>query len=183
MRISQRKAGRAVVKRRVCPAGSVVTTGALRHRKSRRQVIRHIAAQCLSAVPLSQVAAGVSAIRRRDLQLVVVIHVALRAGSGNVCTIQRESRHGMVERCQVCPRNRVVALRTVSHRKSRSGGRVHRVICLLPRAQVATSITAVRRRDLQIVVVVGVTLCARHIGMPIGERKTRRAVVKSHRSP
>ena len=66
-----------------------------------------------------------------------------------------------------CPRGRVMAPRAVRHCKGWPGGRVHWVICLLPFRQVTSRVTAIRRRDRQVVVVVEVASGAGHVRMPV----------------
>ena len=79
-------------------------------------------------------ATGVAAIRRRNLQRVIVVDVALGARCSDVRTGQRETGHAVVETGHVGPGDRVVALGTVRGAKSGPRRRVHRVIGLLPGA-------------------------------------------------
>ena len=108
--IGERETGSAVIESCVRPRRGVVASGTLRHRKAPADVIWHVATQSLRAVPVLQVAAGVSAIRGRNLQRVVVVDMALRAGRGHMHAGQRETSHAVVERCQVRPGDRVVTL-------------------------------------------------------------------------
>ena len=97
VRIRQREARGAVIERRIRPTCGVVTSRALRNREARGDVIRDVSTQSLRAVPLLQVTAGIAAIRGGDLQCVVVIDVALCAGSRDVSARQGKTSHAMVE--------------------------------------------------------------------------------------
>jgi hypothetical protein len=83
----------------------------------------------------------------------------------------------VIERGRV-PAFRRVAVRAIPCRKRRPRSRVHRIVRLLPGRQVATRIPAVGRRNIQTVVVVEVAGCARHIRMPVRQRKTKRRVIE-----
>jgi len=52
------------------------------------------------------------------------------------------------------------------------------IVGALPSAQVASGVAAVRRLNVQAVVAVDVAQSALHIGMPIGQRKSRGAVIE-----
>ena len=98
------------------------------------------------------------------IQSVIVVCVALRAGGCSVCANQRKAGNAVVEACLVGPGDRVVAIGAVrdGERWPRTG--VHRIVGLLPGAQVAAGVTAIRRSNLQIVIVVDVALRAcRHL--------------------
>ena len=60
---------------------------------------------------------------------------------------------------------------------------MRRVGGLLPLRQMAARVPAIRRRDSQVVVVVYVAGSASHIGMPVGQKKSRRAVIEDRRRP
>ena len=107
-----------MIKSSVRPACGVVARRALRHREASRDVVRDTATEGLRAVPLRQVAAGVAAVRWRDLQGVIVVYVALNAGSSHVGAGQGETGDAVVERRHVGPRDGVVALRAVCCAKS-----------------------------------------------------------------
>ena len=143
----------------------------------------YAAAHRLRAIPLRQVAAGVSAIRRGNLQSVVVVYVALGARRGHVRTGQRETSHGVVKRRHIGPRDCVVTLRAIGRRKSRSRGGMHRVIRLLPGRQVAAGIPAIRGGNLQIVIVVDVALRTLQVCVPVRQREAGRAVIEGHVGP
>ena len=90
---------------------------------------------------------------------------------------QGKARHAVVEN-RGRPGNGVMAARAIRHRKGRTGGRVHRVIRLLPGRQVALRIPAIRGSDLKIVVVVDMAGRARHIRMAVCQRKPGGAVIE-----
>ena len=113
-------------------------------------------------------AASVSAIRRLNLQIVVVVDVALRAlrdfaGRRHLVRIgQRETRGAVIE-SGVRPAGGVMARRTLRDRES--GGDVirnaaaHR-LGAVPLSQVAAGIAAIVRLNLKRVVVIDVALNA-----------------------
>lgn len=80
----KRKTGSSVVESRVRPIDSVVARGALRYREARGDVVGYIAAQCLCAVPVLQMARRVAAVGRLNSQVVIVVGVATGAGRGDV---------------------------------------------------------------------------------------------------
>jgi len=110
VRVRQRKTGDAMVEGRISPAGGVVAGGALRDRKTGRNVIWYATAQGLGAVPLRQVASRIATVRRRDPQGVVVIDVTLDTGGGYMSASQREPGDAVIERRHIGPRNGVMAL-------------------------------------------------------------------------
>ena len=127
----------------------------------------------IGLLPRGQVAAGIAAVGRGNLQIVIVIDVALRAGDRGVRIRQRETSHRMIER-NGGPRSGVVALRAIRCGESRTRARVRRIVCLLPCSEVAASVAAVRGSDLQVVVVVDVALLARHVCVPGRQREVDR---------
>ena len=118
------------------------------------------------------------AIRVRRREGVVVAHVAVGAGhdfTGRrhlVRTGQRPARGAVIEDRGI-PSDCVVAGRTVRRRERRAGLWVHRVICCLPRRQVASRIAAVSRRDIQAVVVADVAGSARRYLAAVGHQRVR----------
>jgi hypothetical protein len=60
---------------------------------------------------------------------------------------------------------------------------VNGIVRLLPRRQVASGRAASRRRNLQIVIVIDVARGAGHVGMPVRQRKSCRAVIKRGTQP
>jgi len=95
---------------------------------------------------------------------------------------QGKPRQAVVKRCLVPPRGRM-AVRAVGGCERRSRRRVHRIIGLLPGAQVATGISAVRGSDLQIVIVIDVARRAGNIRVPGRQQESRRAVIKFRAQP
>jgi hypothetical protein len=88
MRPRQRKSCNTVVKRSCIPSFGGVAGSAIRHRERW--------AGCrmggiFGLLPSRQVAAGISAIRRRDLEIVIVVDVAGRAGNFGVPVRQQKS--------------------------------------------------------------------------------------------
>jgi len=146
-------------------------------------VIRHACAHRLRTVPLFQVARGVAAIRGRNLQRVVIVDMALDAGRRCVRAGEGKARDTMIERSEIRPRDRIVALRAVSHRKRGSRCRVRRIVGPLPGRQMATAVPAIGRRNLQVEIVIDVARLAGHVGMSTGERKAdrRRGVIPHER--
>ena len=90
---------------------------------------------------------------------------------------QRESGYAVIERCRV-PARRRMTIRTIRRRKRRTRGRVDRIVRALPRRQVALRISAIRRRNLQCVIIVDVAGRTSHIRMPIGQQESRRTVIE-----
>lgn len=134
-------------------------------------MVRHVSAKARRAVPRGQVAAH--AVRR--VQRVVVADVARKARrrrGRHVRARQREASRAVVEGSAVPTLGRM-AVRAIRHRKCRTGSRVGWIIRLLPLRQVALRISAVRRRDLKIVIVVDVAGSARHIRVAVGQQESR----------
>ena len=95
---------------------------------------------------------------------------------------QRETGRAVVERSGI-PALRGMAGGTIRRRKSGPRCRVYRGRGLLPFRQVAAGVPAVGRRDRQSVVVVDMARSAGHVGVPIGQQETRRAVIEDRRGP
>jgi len=95
---------------------------------------------------------------------------------------QGESGHAVIE-CRRSPACCRMAIGTIRRRKGGSGSRVHGSICLLPGCQVALRVAAIGRRDRQGIVVVDVAQIAGHVGMPVGQQETGRAVVECRCGP
>ena len=136
----QREAGDAVVERaQVGPRDGIVALRAIRSRKSRpgrsvRRVVR--------LLPGGQVAASVAAIRWRDLKIVVVIDVALRASNGRVGVGQRKPCAGMVKGRGI-PTRRVMAITATRQGEGLRRIGVRRIIGLLPSGKVTARVPAV----------------------------------------
>ena len=159
-----------VERRHVGPRDRVVALRAIcrAERRSSRGVNRVV-----SLLPGGEVASRVPAVRRSDLQIVVVVYVALRTSHRRVSVREREARDGVIERSGR-PRRGVMALRAICGRERRSGARVRRVVGLLPGGEVAAGVPAVCRGDLQMIVIVDVALLAGNICVPGGQRKIDR---------
>jgi len=159
---------------------------ALRCREARLDVIRHLAAERLRAQPGRLMAYGAILCR----QLVVVAHVAERISAGHDFTGRRQlvrtrqcpARRAVIERSRI-PALGGVAGRAIRRLKSGPRGRVHRIIRLLPGRQMAARIPAVRRPHRQVVIVVEVAGSASHIGVAVGQKKSRGAVIEDRRGP
>jgi len=127
----------------------------------------------------------VAAVTIRRIERVIVVHMARRAWSRrwrHVRARQRKSGNAVIERGR-SPTRRRMAIGTVGGGKRGPRSGVHRSIRLLPGGQMALRIPAIGRSNRQIVVVVDVAECACHVGVPSGQRKTRRTVVECRRCP
>ncbi len=170
----QRKSRHAVIERRRRPPRRRMARRAVRRRKrgSRRRVHRSI-----RLLPGRQMALRVPAGARRDRQIVVVVDVAQRAGHIRMPGGQRKPRRAVIERGRR-PTDRIVAGRAIRRRKRRPRRWMHRIRRRLPGRQMASRISAIVRRDRQIVIVVDVAQRAGHIRVPVRQQKSRRAVVE-----
>ena len=121
----------------------------------------------------------IPAVIQLSRQIVIVVDMAVRAGvylagwRHLVRIGQREARRGVIK-IRRQPRNRVMASRACRNRKYRGRRRVLRIRRLLPGGKMATRMPAVRRRNLQIVVVAYVAVHAGHICVAVRERKIDR---------
>ena len=151
MPIGQQEARSAVVELSVRPFGNRMAGRASGRgrRETRRNVIRHVSARRLCLIPIRSVA--LHAIART--QRIVVVHMALRASRRRMRPGQHKSRDAVIERRRV-PSRCCVALRTIPCGKCLPGGRVNRIIRLLPCRQVTLRVTAIGRLNRQIVVTV-----------------------------
>lgn len=147
--------------------------------RSRRRVHRICGSLPAAAIVRVQVTLRVPAIGRLDRQIVIVVDVTVSAGCyfarrRQLMRIgQREAGRGVIKG-RILPGNGVMAVGATGDRKHRGRGRVLRVGRLLPRREMASRVSAVRRSNLQIVVVADMTARARDIGVPIGQRKIDR---------
>jgi len=120
-------------------------------------VIGDVSAERRRTLPGGHVAAV--AIRVRRCEVVIVSNVAIRASNDFACGLKlvrsRQSPpRGAVIKDGRGPGDGVVTRRAVGRCKGRARGRVGRVVGRLPGRQVASGISAIRRRNLQVVVVV-----------------------------
>ena len=181
VRIRQRKTRNRVIKGRRQERDGVVTVRAVRcgergPRGRMRGVVRSLPAAAVVGI---QMALGVAAIGRLDLQIVVVVDVTVRTGihfpcrRQLMCIRQGEAGRRMVK-IRGQPRNSIVAARTSGDRKYRRRCRVLRIGGLLPRCKVTTCMPAVRRRNLQIVIATNVATLAGNIRVPACQREIDR---------
>jgi len=137
----------------------------------------------IGLLPGRQMALRVPAIRGSDLQVVIVVDVAVRASvhlAGRrqlVRTRQRKTGSAVIEN-RAQPGDGIVASRASRHRKGIRRSAVFGIASVLPRRQMALRVAAIGRRNLQVVVVVDMAGRARHIGVAVGQKKTGSAMVK-----
>lgn len=87
-------------------------------------------------MPGRKVAPSVSAISRRDLQVVIVVDVALRTGHIRVPIGQRKPRRAVIKRCSQ-PAVELMTALAIAGRECRSRGYVRWIRCILPIFQMA----------------------------------------------
>ena len=124
-------------------------------------------------LPLREMAAGVTAIRGSDLQIVIVVCVAGSAGNVGVSVGKQESGSAVIEDRRI-PADGVVASGAVRSGEGRTRGRMRGISGLLPGGEV--TILACARR--QVVIVVDVALLAGNVGVPVGKQESGGAVIK-----
>ena len=90
---------------------------------------------------------------------------------------EREAGHAVIKGSRI-PADRRVAVGAIRDREPRAGGRVHRIVCLLPGGQVAARIAAGVRGDLQIVVIVDVAGSTGNVGVAVRQQEPGGAVVE-----
>ncbi len=179
MRAGQCEPCRAVVKRRGHPTDGIV---ARRTIDGSKRCSRSGVHGIIRLLPGRQVATGVAAIGRRSRQCVVVVDVAGSASHIGMAVGEWKTRRAVIERGR-SPAYSCMARGAIRDRKRRTGRRMHRIVGLLPCAQVAAGVAAIGRRDGQIVVVVQMAGSAWNVGMAVGQQKTRRAVVEIRVQP
>lgn len=143
MQILQRESGRVVVPRR-SPVCSGVAAGTLRCRESRRSVIRHRATESCRAFPFRLMATIAIGIGRGEI--VVVVHVTIRAGRCAVNPGQRPSRGAVIKR-RGRPSDCIVAGRAIRRCERSARSLVSGIVGLLPGCEVTPRISAVVRLD------------------------------------
>ena len=139
-----------------------------------REVRLHVA-RIRRSVEVCLMAAHASGIRSG--QVVIAIHVALRALQRRMRTSERESRGRVIEGC-VTPRRRGVALLT--------GGREVRLHVIRIRRAVEIRLVAAYASRVctgQVVIVIDVTLGALQRRVRAGEREARRGMIECRSSP
>ena len=130
--VRQQEPGGAVVERDICPGRRVVAGGTERGRKGRSSLrVRRII--CL--LPGGQVATGVAAVVRPNLQIVIIVDVAGSARNVRVAVGQQEASRAVIKFCAQ-PVIEIVAALAVARGKGRPCGRVRRIRRLLPVFQV-----------------------------------------------
>ena len=177
----QRKTGHAVIKgAQIRPRDGVMALRAIRSRESRaggsvRRVIR--------LLPGGQVAACVAAIGGRDLEIVVVVDVALRASNSGVAVGQRKPCAGVIEGRGI-PTRCVMAVAAARQREGLRGIGVRRIVGLLPGAEVAAGVAAVRVGNaLEIVIVVDMALRAGQRGVRAIQNESGHTVIERSAEP
>src|SRR6516165_10534267 len=90
---------------------------------------------------------------------------------------ERESCNAVIERGCI-PTHGGVTDGTIGGGKRRARRRMHGVIGLLPGGQMTARVSAIICRNLQVVVVIDVTGSTRHVGVSVGQQKSRDAVVE-----
>ena len=183
MEAVENETSRAVVERRTRPAGGVVARAALRDGEARL-----IVDGVIRLLVRGQVTACVAAVRRLDVQRVVVIDMARGAGSGrgrNVHAGQGKTRHAVIERSQIGPGDGVVALRAVGGGKRSTGCGMHWIVCVAPIGLVTELVSAIGGRRGQVVAASGgsVALSALYVGVGIGEREAGSRVIECGARP
>ena len=134
-------------------------------------------------LPVGQVATRITAVGGGDLQIVIVVDVALCAGHVGVTIRQRESGARVVKGGGV-PTRVVVAGAAGSQWESLGGTRVRRIVRLLPGGQVAARISAVVIRNTRkVVVVVDVALRANERRVRTIEDESGHAVIEGRAEP
>ncbi len=171
----------------VGPQRRVVAGGAIGRckRRARRRVCRIV-----GPLPGRQVASGIPAVGRADLQIVIVVEVAVGAGGHfarghHLVRVRQRETSGRVVKIRGQPGNRIMASGARCNRKHRRSRRMLGVRRLLPRCEMASGIPAVRRRDFQIEVASYMAIQARNIRVPVRERKIdgRRGMVDRGAQP
>ena len=176
-----------MIERRVRPQERVMALRTERRREACRDVVRHSTAKCRRAVPGRLVAPV--AVRIRGGEVIVVAHMAIGAGChfagrGHLVRARQRPTGCCVIKHNVRPQRRAVAGGAIGRGKRSSRRRVRRIIGLLPGRQMAPGIPAIRRADLQIVIVVdvavrtGIHLARRRHLMRVSQRETSGGVVK-----
>jgi len=166
VRAGEREARWGMVERGdIGPGNGVVAGRAIGSREGRAWGrVRRV----IGLLPGSQVATGIAAVGRRDLQVVVIVDVARSARNVGMAIGQQETSGAVIESGSR-PRDRVVAAGTIGNGEGRPGFGVRGVVRLLPSAEVAAGVAAIGGRDLQVVVIVDVARSARKVGVSIGQ--------------
>ena len=122
-------------------------------------------------------ATGIAAVGGRDLEIVIVVDVAGRAGEIGVSLGQRKTREGVIEISGI-PTLGGVAIRAIGRGKDRARRGVRGVIGPLPGGKVAAGVAAIGWSDLEVVVVIDVARRAGNIGVAVGQREAGAVVIE-----
>lgn len=174
MRAGQRETGRAVIEGCRRPAGCVVAgrTVCRSERRSGSGVHRII-----RLLPGGQVTLRIPAIGGGNRQVVIIVDVAGGAGHIRVARGQRKSG-GVVIECRGGPADRCMARRAIRNGECRSRGRMNGIRRGLPGGQMAAGISAIVRRNRQVVIIVYMAKSARNVGVAIREQESCGAMVE-----
>jgi len=157
-------------KRRVM-AGRTIGGGKGRARCGVRGIVR--------LLPGRQMTLRIPAVRGADLQIIVIVDVAVGASrdlarGGQLVGICEREAGGRVIKIGGVPRNGCVASGACGNRKYRGRRGMLRIGRLLPGREMALGIAAIRGRDLQAVIATNVATRAGNIGVAVGKRKIDR---------
>jgi hypothetical protein len=113
---------------------------------------------------------------------VIIVDMALRAGSCGVRAREREAGDAVIERCRI-PADGGMAASAIGGGKCWPGGRVDRIVGLLPCGEVAPGIAAIIGSNLEVVIIVNVATGAGHVGVAIGQGEAGSAVIEDDVGP
>lgn len=167
MRIREREAGAAVIEFAVGPDGDGVAgrAGGWGVREVGSDVIGHVSVgRRIGGVPRGSMATH--AVCRLDP--VIVIDMAVGAGSGSMSPNQRKACNAVIKGCAI-PAFGSVAVRAIGSDKIGSGTGVDRSRGLLPRSEMAGGVAAIGRGDLQGVIVTAVAGGTSDVGVAVGQ--------------
>ena len=100
----------------------------------------------VGGLPSGQMASRRSASTGSDLQIVIIVYMASRAGDIGMALGQCKAGAGVIE-IRTIPTCRSVTICAITNGKGRARGRVRRIVSGLPSIEMAAGISAVRRRD------------------------------------
>lgn len=100
----------------------------------------------VGSLPSSQVASRRSASTGSDLQIVIIVYMASRAGDVGVALSERKAGARVIE-IRTVPACGGVTVRAITNGEGRAGSRVGRIVGGLPSTEMATGISAIGRRD------------------------------------
>ena len=181
--VGEREPDGRMVELAIGPRSNGMASGASRGSggETRGDVIGDASAKCLRFVPIGRMA-GHALGRTQGVVVVDVAGGAGRRSGRHVRARQRKAGGAVIERGRG-PSRSGVAIGTIGCRESRPGGRVNRIVRLLPSGEVATGIAAIGGSDRQVVVIVDVAGQARNVGVAVGQQKAGGAVIKGDIGP